>query len=267
MTSPGPMGISSPSSGLTVICPERQNPVWWTWQESVPAIGLTSLDQRQPGSKTPRPRVKSPKVTTSMWPWSWNGRRSCGASMFCLSDMSFSSVLVGPAFRIASLRWSDRHLGADVLVAGEDVAGVVLGLDLCQSLVLLCAEGRLDALVTLVADEVEVDAAGREGGVRLPVVAHPGDVGRVVGSVVPGREGMTHPPRRALAQRCGVSVDARQRAAPREQQVLGHRRRTACARVEEHVESVVGEGVVVVGAPVLPEPRRVVDHRLQFRVG
>ena len=28
--------------------------MWWrTWQESVPAIGATSVDQRQPGSKVP----------------------------------------------------------------------------------------------------------------------------------------------------------------------------------------------------------------------
>jgi hypothetical protein len=42
------------------------------------AMGMTSLDQRQPGSKTPRPRVKSPSVTTSMWPCPANGRRSLG---------------------------------------------------------------------------------------------------------------------------------------------------------------------------------------------
>jgi hypothetical protein len=49
------------------------------WQESVPAIGLTSSDHFQPGSKAPRPRVKPPRVTTSMWPWARNGRVSSGA--------------------------------------------------------------------------------------------------------------------------------------------------------------------------------------------
>ncbi len=70
-----------------------------------------------------------------------------------------------------------------------------------RGLILLFTEGRPNALVALVADEVEVDTTGREGGVCLPVVAHPGDVGRVVGRVLPGREGMTHPTRRALTQR------------------------------------------------------------------
>src|SRR5690349_15711421 len=110
MTSPGPIVISSPSSGLTVIRPDRQSPVWWTWQESVPAIGLTSSDQRQPGSKTPRPRVKSPRVTTSMWPWARNGRRSCGAPMFCLSDMRLLLPLVS-CVRAADLRSGRLGLG------------------------------------------------------------------------------------------------------------------------------------------------------------
>jgi len=29
-----------PSSNWTVICPDRQIPVWWVWQESVPALGF-----------------------------------------------------------------------------------------------------------------------------------------------------------------------------------------------------------------------------------
>jgi hypothetical protein len=41
-------------------------PVCRVWQESVPAIGLTSFDHRHPGSKVPHPNVKSPSVITSM---------------------------------------------------------------------------------------------------------------------------------------------------------------------------------------------------------
>jgi hypothetical protein len=33
----------------------QQMPVWWVRQDSVPKIGLTSFDQREPGSKVPRP--------------------------------------------------------------------------------------------------------------------------------------------------------------------------------------------------------------------
>ena len=64
-TSPGPYVISEPSFERTVIVPERTTPLCRVMQNSVPAIGLTSSDQRQPGSNVARPIVKSPKVTTS----------------------------------------------------------------------------------------------------------------------------------------------------------------------------------------------------------
>jgi len=67
---------SVPSLNLTVIWPERQMAVCRVWQESVRAIGWTSFDQRQAGSKTPRQSVKSPSVTTSMCQWSLKGRVS-----------------------------------------------------------------------------------------------------------------------------------------------------------------------------------------------
>src|ERR1700731_3473218 len=42
-------------------------------------MGLTCSDQRQPGSKTPRPRVWLPTLTTSIFPFpSLNGRVSSG---------------------------------------------------------------------------------------------------------------------------------------------------------------------------------------------
>jgi uncharacterized protein YndB with AHSA1/START domain len=51
-------------------------PVWWVWQESVPAMGLTSLDQRQPGSKTPRPgefvEVDPRRRLVFTWGWTNN---------------------------------------------------------------------------------------------------------------------------------------------------------------------------------------------------
>lgn len=56
--------------------------------------GHSSVRSAQAGSTqahvrdapAPRPRVNSPRVTTSMWPWPRNGRLSWGVSMFCLSD-------------------------------------------------------------------------------------------------------------------------------------------------------------------------------------
>src|ERR1700730_136654 len=42
-------------------------------------MGLTCSDQRQPGSKTPRPRAWLPTLTTSIFPFpSLNGRVSSG---------------------------------------------------------------------------------------------------------------------------------------------------------------------------------------------
>lgn len=65
-TSPAPTVASVPSSERTVICPDTQMPECRVIHESVPAIGFTSSDHFQPGSKVPLPKVKSPSVTTSM---------------------------------------------------------------------------------------------------------------------------------------------------------------------------------------------------------
>ena len=43
-------------------------PRWWYSHHSVPAIGLTSVDQRQPGSKVMRPTTKSPRFQISVRP-------------------------------------------------------------------------------------------------------------------------------------------------------------------------------------------------------
>jgi hypothetical protein len=51
---------------------------------------LTSLDQRQPGSNTPRPMVKSPRVTTSRWPCAWKGTPLVGGVDALLADMDSS---------------------------------------------------------------------------------------------------------------------------------------------------------------------------------
>src|SRR3954470_22847512 len=72
--------------------PESTYPTCATWQLSVPAIGLTWSDQRQPGSNVPRPIELPPTLTSSTRPMSsLNGRTSSGAPN-CLDSrlMAFS---------------------------------------------------------------------------------------------------------------------------------------------------------------------------------
>ena len=80
-TSPAATVASTPSLVRIVILPDTQMPVCRTMHDSVPAMGLTSFDHCQPGSKVPRPSVKSPSVTTSIWPCAAYGRVSLGSSM------------------------------------------------------------------------------------------------------------------------------------------------------------------------------------------
>src|SRR5215212_4053045 len=66
-----------PSSILTCMRPETTYPTCGTWQLSVPAMGLTCSDHRHPGSKTALPTTTSPRLTTSILPFS-NERTSSG---------------------------------------------------------------------------------------------------------------------------------------------------------------------------------------------
>ena len=54
---PGPRSNSLPSFIRTWSLPETRYWKWGASHHSVPAIGLTSTDQRQPGSRTSRPTV------------------------------------------------------------------------------------------------------------------------------------------------------------------------------------------------------------------
>src|SRR5680860_772712 len=65
-TSPAPTVASVPSSERTTIFPDTHTPVCRVIHDSVPAIGFTSFDHFQPGSKVPFPIVKSPMVITSI---------------------------------------------------------------------------------------------------------------------------------------------------------------------------------------------------------
>src|SRR6478735_4080915 len=79
--SPGPYSISSPSSITTFIRPLTKYARCAAWQLSVPAIGLTCCDQRQPGLKVARPTGCSARLTSWSWPVPLSkGRVSSGAS-------------------------------------------------------------------------------------------------------------------------------------------------------------------------------------------
>src|SRR5688572_3905157 len=67
-SSPVPISSSVPSDICTRSSPETVYPTWWYWHDSVPAIALTLVDQRQPGSYTILPTTWSSISTTSTWP-------------------------------------------------------------------------------------------------------------------------------------------------------------------------------------------------------
>jgi hypothetical protein len=50
----------------------------------VPAIGFTCVDQRQPGSNTPRPTTPPPNLRISAWPLSVKDRFSSGDENFLM---------------------------------------------------------------------------------------------------------------------------------------------------------------------------------------
>src|SRR5205823_7604085 len=70
------------------------------WHESVPAIGLMLLLQRQPGSNTALPTVLPASWTTSALPLPSNGRVSSGESKFFTSMLATVTSSIGEAGRI-----------------------------------------------------------------------------------------------------------------------------------------------------------------------
>ena len=62
-------------------------------QRSVPAIGFTSLDHRQPGSIFARPTIVVPMVTISAIPFG-NERVSSGLSMFFTPTVPMAYLLL-----------------------------------------------------------------------------------------------------------------------------------------------------------------------------
>src|SRR5215212_6727449 len=93
MTSPGPHSPVAPSSMNTRIRPDTQYPRCETWQESVPAIGLTFSDQRHPGSNVPRPTTLPATLTTCACPLPSNGRTSSGESKLLTSTSAMGGFL------------------------------------------------------------------------------------------------------------------------------------------------------------------------------
>src|SRR4051794_24995256 len=68
MTSPGPKDSFSPPSICTVMRPDMTKPMCGAWQLSVPAIGFTCSDQRQPGLNVARPTAPLSVSTSSSCP-------------------------------------------------------------------------------------------------------------------------------------------------------------------------------------------------------
>src|SRR5690349_5292493 len=65
-TSPGPKTTEEPSWKSIPSCPEMMKPTCRITHHSPPTVGRTSFDQRQPGSFTRRPTVRSPRWTISV---------------------------------------------------------------------------------------------------------------------------------------------------------------------------------------------------------
>src|SRR5687767_2462816 len=73
--------------------------MWAAWQLSVPAMGLTCLDQRHPGSKVARPTGPPSRLTSSSFPeLDSKGWTSSGLSKFTLimPPMGAPFVVCGP---------------------------------------------------------------------------------------------------------------------------------------------------------------------------
>ena len=111
------------------------------------------------------------------------------------------------------------------------------------------------------AGEVEVRLAVRERHRRVPERARVGDVGRVLGGVVPGRVDAQHPLRAAVAERRLLGADARHRpaaVADDHQRVV---RRAAVRPVDRRVDRGVREPVQVERLPVAAHAGR--EERVQ----
>src|ERR671918_2468579 len=84
--SPGPNSSTEPSSITTFNLPEIKYCVCGASQLFVLTIGFTHFSQLQPGSKTPRPMITSPRFARSILPFS-NVRVSSGEELrffFCI---------------------------------------------------------------------------------------------------------------------------------------------------------------------------------------
>jgi len=86
----GPISNVVPSSIRRPSRPLTHTPRWWYWQEAVPAMGLTSVAQCQPGWKTVRPMMTSSSVKISRRPFG-NVLTSSGAPR----DLAWSRAIAG----------------------------------------------------------------------------------------------------------------------------------------------------------------------------
>ena len=157
--------------------------------------------------------------------------------------------------------------GLDVLVAVEDVVGVVAALDLREPRVVLLAVRGPHAVLTFVADEVEVDAAGRVLRASSPARPSPTRCAPRRGRRLPTRRtgGTPTPPR-------GSSSACRRRSPAATAPPHGIMR--FCEYPTGMSTPVLTNAAIassskrgeVLRAPVVPLARRVVEHALELGV-
>src|SRR4051794_32044985 len=99
----------------TLMRPESTYPRCETWQESVPAMGLTSFDHFQPGSNVALPTTCPPMLRILASPLFSKGRVSSGESKFLTMASAILILPLGPPLLVRSY--------ADPGYCASDVAG------------------------------------------------------------------------------------------------------------------------------------------------
>ena len=156
-------------------------------------------------------------------------------------------------------RWGDVADGA------EHVVRIPPRLHAREALV-VGSEGGAHAIRALVADEVQVGAAGAVRREDLAGAVAEGDDPLVVGRVVPQQERVDDVARLALGQRSAVRGHARHGAAPGGDEDLRRPGRQLLRQRCDRLDRGVAEVVEVLGGPPAAVARRVVDRALEVGV-
>src|SRR4051794_37474534 len=132
----------------------------------------------------------------------------------------------------------------DIQVHAEEIAEIVLALDLDQAVVVraVCIT-KLRLLFFAETGEVEVGAATREGSHRGKGIARPGDVARIVRAIVPGRLSRIEVRRGAAPERSLCISDTRDSAAEVPDDTVAHGRRTCGVSLQHHIDCGIAQVV------------------------